>query len=1027
MRLAALVLLLCYTAISDAQLNGKYTFRHLGQEDGLQHSLVIDIAQDEKGYIWIITLDGLQRYDGHRFLRYEQPLSQVNLEGTALWIDTVQHHVGVVKQDRIGRVHLRSNTTAIVTASDLLIEEQASADTFTIAAGQSLIVSNHALVPSPIEQDIQPLIHAGHGYINYILKDERTGNMWLPRFRDVALATPGNKQLQLSSAPNPTHPLLAQLKARYGNHMVIRFAFLDSKRNLWIGTWLNYIIRYDLNTDQLYHYELEPIKLRQDPAFKADPAFLVNSVFEDRQGNIWLPTDNLGLLRFDAEQNDFEYIISDDRLKNGLEYNFKINCIFQDKHDNLWVGTDRGINIFNPYRDRFQTIRRQDGNAAALSRHDINDVIETAEHEILVATWGDGIVIFDSDWNFLRRVHFDGSDISNMIWCFMQLDNGEIWAGVQGGAIHIYDPVKKTFRTIQPPESEYSTIRTMARDSKGNILMGLHSGKVIAWNQPEGKFYAHSLSAEKTTFAQRPVTSLFVDAQDRCWVSHETGVLTEYDVNLHAYTGYYAVNNATINNDVNLFGIAQFNDSTLLVGTLKYGLQAFNTNTKQFTPMLGDKLPPYSNVFAIERDGAGSFWFTTNFNLYRMNVDTTLTRFNLDDAILSNAFGSYRFSLLRDGRWVANSSAELLLFDPIALARDQEPLPPVHITNMKAVNTTLYIDSFINLQLPVVLTHKQNFFTIEFSSLQYSDLRQTNYYYRLREIDETWINAGSRPFADYTDIKPGEYVFEVKAGHGNTFSAVTAIPIVIRPPWWGTLWFRICSLALLAGILYWFLKKRIEVIRTRSELKHKIAESEMMALRAQMNPHFIFNCINSIDAMIQQDDKYRATTYLNKFAKLIRNVLDISRENSVPLSKDLETLQLYLDLEMFRHAGQFKVDLTADPELLSGDYKVPPLIIQPYVENAILHGLRGRYDGILHIDVRRDADKIIYTIEDNGSGRRPTNGNGIHGSKGIGMQISSDRIRLFNQEEQANVEVVDLMEGTQPTGTRVIVQLNAQE
>jgi len=223
------------------------------------------------------------------------------------------------------------------------------------------------------------------------------------------------------------------------------------------------------------------------------------------------------------------------------------------------------------------------------------------------------------------------------------------------------------------------------------------------------------------------------------------------------------------------------------------------------------------------------------------------------------------------------------------------------------------------------------------------------------------------------------------------------------------------------------LKRRIQSIRKQSALRHRIAETEMMALRSQMNPHFIFNCINGIDAMIQSNDKYRATVYLNKFAKLIRNVLDSSKENKVPLSKDMETLQLYIDLELFRHPDRFTASIQTDEELIQNDYKVPPLIIQPYVENAILHGLRQKTDntGRLIIHVAKEEEHIVYTIEDNGVGRN-NNGSANRDGKGYGMQMSNDRIRLFNDEEIASVQVTDLQTEGQPSGTRIRVQLKMQ-
>jgi len=222
---------------------------------------------------------------------------------------------------------------------------------------------------------------------------------------------------------------------------------------------------------------------------------------------------------------------------------------------------------------------------------------------------------------------------------------------------------------------------------------------------------------------------------------------------------------------------------------------------------------------------------------------------------------------------------------------------------------------------------------------------------------------------------------------------------------------------------YGIVQKRIKSIQYDASLKQKIAETEMMALRAQMNPHFIFNCINSIDALIQTNSKYQATIYLNKFAKLIRNVLDSSKVNNMTLAKDLETLKLYIELEQFRNENKFTADIHADPSLLQGDYKVPPLIIQPYVENAIIHGLRNRSDneGKLSISVKKQNRHILYIVEDNGVGRKNTIKDPTNEKKSYGMEMSSERIRLFNNEVHASVTITDLEADGIPSGTRVEV------
>jgi LytS/YehU family sensor histidine kinase len=214
--------------------------------------------------------------------------------------------------------------------------------------------------------------------------------------------------------------------------------------------------------------------------------------------------------------------------------------------------------------------------------------------------------------------------------------------------------------------------------------------------------------------------------------------------------------------------------------------------------------------------------------------------------------------------------------------------------------------------------------------------------------------------------------------------------------------------------------------KEKESVLRKNLDLELGSLRSQMNPHFIFNCINNIDAFVHSNDKYNATLYLNKFAKLLRNILDSSKQNTVAFTKDIDTLNLYIELEELRHESKFKTIINIEEELLSNDYKVPPLIIQPFVENAILHGLKNRVDneGLLQIEIKKSTDKIEYTIKDNGIGRKAAGMIAQNKEASYGMQMSYDRIKLFNKEEKASVQIIDLYKEDIATGTEVKIFLN---
>jgi len=223
-------------------------------------------------------------------------------------------------------------------------------------------------------------------------------------------------------------------------------------------------------------------------------------------------------------------------------------------------------------------------------------------------------------------------------------------------------------------------------------------------------------------------------------------------------------------------------------------------------------------------------------------------------------------------------------------------------------------------------------------------------------------------------------------------------------------------------------KKRIE-----SSLQQKITEMKMQSLRAQMNPHFIFNSLNSIENFIMQNDKMAASEYLNKFAKLIRIILDSSRTELIPFSKSLEGIRLYVELEQLRFNNKFIFKIDVDPQLLNEDYKVPSLLAQPYIENAILHGLaQSESESLcLNLTAKLENEYIIYTITDNGIGRELSqqyNTTNRPGHKSIGLKLIEERINVFNRQQNSDggVVITDLYDNNhQPCGTRIDIKIKA--
>jgi ligand-binding sensor domain-containing protein/putative methionine-R-sulfoxide reductase with GAF domain len=1221
MRHSTLIILLSLFTNLSAQQPNKYTFRHIDQTDGLLHNDVFSICQDTKGFMWMLTANGLQRYDGTRFINYPDIVKPGIIQLGELYTNNKTNELWVSKRTAIEKLDLPNNRFRKYDVEQVLNDPAFKYDAyineynnrcllgekgmFVLSAANNTI-SSYVLNIHPLQQ------HKS----NQIARDSMRNQTWVIENNGMFLFD-GNSRKVFSIRHNPLHhPVLQYFSLRKIHPRII---MIDSRSNLWISTWGSLFYRFNQKTGTLSSYNLSSIKKRHHFTQQSDITLLINSIFEDNNANLWIATENAGLLLYHKETDDFENIIVDNKNVQSIDYNFKIYSITQDKEENIWLGTDKGISIFNPYRQYFTAVRPAE-NRPSLPKSEILDIIQTGTRDILVGTWGGGIAVYDDQWRFKKNILFPHPHQYNMVYSFIRHDDGNIWAGCQHGHIHIYNPATESIKTIHPPELGGSTILCMTKDAEGNIWFGLHNGRIAQWNKIQNKFYPFNDSLKIEIGNGAFVIKMYIDKSQRFWVSTGNG-FKEFDPERMVYSQVFLPdkNNPNAISAEYCHSIEAYDDTTLLIGTRNGGLNFFNSKTQTFRhDSTHDELLSGS-IYAIKKDADGYIWFTTDYNLYKLNPENKeFIRYNMEPGILTSSFQTTGFYTLQDGTWLTASTTDILRFHPAAEIHNNNH-QKVEIAGFKIFDSPFFIDSLLYQNKPIALTYKQNFFTIEFALPNFANLQQAKYYYRLSGVDADWVNAEAKNFASYTNLAPGKYVFSVKMKNGRVMSQATSFTINISPPFWQTWWFRSIILCCILALIYLIVKwreKNIKIIETQKlkvqqlsaeqykskleleriinyftsslidkntvddvlwdvaknligrigfvdcmiylwdddkskmiqkagfgpkgsiegikeqpfdvvpgqgvvgyvmqtkepvlipdtskdnryrpdemerlseitvpiiynneligvidsehheknfytpqhlqilstiatlmankiksieaeqillqthiemySMNEQLSKAKLEALRAQMNPHFIFNCLNSIDNLIQMDEKEKATLYLSKFARLIRSILENATNDTVDCWKDMETLQLYLELEALRFDNKFSYQVNIADEIMNGDYKVPPLVIQPFVENAIHHGLLNKieHDKKLRVDVSVSGNHIYYLIEDNGVGRAKAASykqlnKQVYESKG--MQITADRINLFNQHTNGSVVITDLRnESGSPAGTKVEVDL----
>jgi len=325
--------------------------------------------------------------------------------------------------------------------------------------------------------------------------------------------------------------------------------------------------------------------------------------------------------------------------------------------------------------------------------------------------------------------------------------------------------------------------------------------------------------------------------------------------------------------------------------------------------------------------------------------------------------------------------------------KDNSNVPSVVISNFKKFDKRFRLVDVLTEFGLFKLSYKDNFITFEFVAFDYTNPQKNQYVYKLEGLYDDWIYGGNQRYVTFINFDPGEYVFRVKGANSDGVwnERGASVRILIISPFWKTWWFMWLAICLSLTVLLLVVMNLRERIKKKVELNKKISELKLQALRAQMNPHFVFNTINSIQYFISSNERKAVYNYLSKFSKLMRKVFDNVEKFKLLISEELDSLKLYLELESLRFEGKFNYKIVVDAQIDIHNIEISTLLIQSFVENAIYHGLRfKRSKGTLDVHLSLGDGSIICVIEDNGIGIRKAlkskSKNGGH--KPVGLKIS---------------------------------------
>lgn len=966
------LLFLAFAWVATSIRAQRLAFENYSMNEGLIHNHVRDIFQDSKGFLWISTWEGVSMFDGYKFINY-------NASNGLSW-----SLINQVFESIAGDICIASNHGDIdrIQNHQRLLSFLRGNIVFNrfckIAGGKYFALT-----------DYDGIYEFNDGVLIKPAQSRPTDSYYdIVQVNDSLLLGLNYSSIQLMDLQFNTYSELPGISDQ-------RCLLVDSKKRVWVGTAEGLILLSPLQ-EKGKPIQLLPLpEIFNIPQITAAP---IKDLLEDDRGNIWIGTTR-GVIKIGIDGS--RQLIDE---QNGLPSN-QITCLMQDREKNIWFGTPKGV-AFLVTSSSIRIFTVEDG----LSSNNIRHLLPLNNGNIIVSS-EKGLQLHNTREDLFTPLtqdlsYFSGGDKNNT----------QALIGGESTETPILNFFKQGYDQLYHSPS-YNTSYAY-RDRRANYFRPSHSGILVS---SDGQNWQNTLTNKDSR-------ALCIDSKENLWV----GLVDSGLIRFHYH--YVGDTPKVFKQDHYLPGIgirSLYEDSRgyIWAGTRYDGIFRLQPEDPDMPILHFSQSNGLTSGFvtSIGEDKNGAIWLDFQYGLDKLIPDDSSYRvFNF------SRFHNF-FTVIQGMTFDKNQELWLSTTGGMVHIEDGEfeNLKPLQVyITAASLGDSIY---HYGIDREISSGYRSTNVRFEFTAPSFVNAKQMLFSYRLwGSNDNNWSPPSIEHNVSYASLAPGNYRFEVRnRGWNGDWGEAAAFNFRIRPPFWQTGAFITSVVFLLAAGCWLVVRHRIKNIRRKADMRRQIAETEMAALRSQMNPHFIFNCLNSIDNLMQNNEKEKATAYLARFAKLIRAILENSKQELIPVWKDIETLKLYLDLELLRCDHKFDYQMHISDELLEGDYKIPPLVIQPFVENSIQHGLLNKVDAPRELTIEGEICErhIHFRITDNGIGRAQSEklkqfNRTDH--KSFGIKITSERLNLLNRNGLTeSLKITDLVnEQNEAIGTQVNIQFN---
>lgn len=896
---AVLVFLLPFVFIYSADIT-KIKFEYITVDDGLSQGIVEEIFQDSRGYIWIGSNDGLNRYDGIQFVIYRKDSDDPE--------SLASNSIYCMAEDKQNRLWIGTDGLNIYDpVLDKLTRIRENKDDPNAFQGGRV---THIT----IDYDSTLWLSTTNGLVHYFPR-----NNTFKTYRH----DPGNSKSIGNSSVHST--------------------CLTHDNRLFIATGNDFLYEYDRQNDSFR-------EISYRIAYHGNNG--TKWIYEDLNGLIYITSTFSGVHIYNPATGEIKLL---DKASGLLNTDNIRSCVLAVSPDEVWIGTDGGgINIYNPFTGEIQYLMMDSRNAGSLGSNAITQMFMDKDRNIWIGHFGKGVSVWKRNkekFQSYRHNPFNPLSINREIVAAAFEDSqGRIWIGQDGGGLSLFNPVKGTFENIRSTPGKPGSLTTdvilaINEDPSGNLLLGTYAGGMMVFD-PETKKVIKTFNGSNGLGSDH-VWSFYKDKKGRYWVLNFMSGHSLYDPENGTFVNYTTRDEVLPACSPSVICVDEDDNGRLWVGTEGGGVCVIdydNQTTKSYVTDASNsnsissndikcilihggyawiatdggglnRLDPETDsvkiytvkdglssdaLMGLLNDDHGNLWISSTKGLMKFNIETEKVElFDISQGIQGSEFRYNAQLRLQDGRMIFGGVNGLTIFNPDSI-KLSNIAPTLVFTDLKIHNESVRVGKkgtplkkHINYTNFIRLNHKQSVFTIEFVSLDYNSPLKNRYMYMLEGFDDEWIDAGNRRFVTYTNLDPGKYTFLVKGSNSDGVWNPTPRKLVIRvrPPWYTTnLAIAFYIIAILLLIYYYIKEREKQSVKDRLILEQKIqeAQAELLNKTRKVEEHE--------REIRKRDEEEREIRFFNEGIAKMSEIISKKRQNLEELSSSvISELVSYLD------------------------------------------------------------------------------------------------------------------------------------